>query len=81
MKHILTTLLLSLISKTVFADIIKYEYSLNYTGYEYYGVNYLDESQIASELDELNTNPIEVSFTYDDTLAYYSNWLLILKAA
>ncbi len=72
MKHILTTLLLSLISKTVFADIIKYEYSLNYTGYEYYGVNYLNESQIASELDDLNINPIEVSFTYDDTLMYYS---------
>lgn len=75
MKHTLTTLLLLLISKTVFADIIKYEYSLNYTGYEYYGVNYLNESQIASELDDLNTNPIEVSFTYDDTLMYYSNWL------
>ena len=75
MTHILTTLLLLLISNTVFADIIKYEYSLNYTGYEYYGVNYLNESQIASELDNLNTNPIEVSFTYDDTLMYYSNWL------
>ncbi|MBJ2129807.1 PEP-CTERM sorting domain-containing protein [Alteromonas sp. IB21] len=75
MKHILTTLLLLLISKATFADIIKYEYSLNYIGYEYYGVNYLDESQIAFELDNLNTNPIEVSFTYDDTLMYYSNWL------
>ncbi|HAX27286.1 MAG TPA: hypothetical protein DCX94_05085 [Alteromonas macleodii] len=75
MKHILTTILLLSISKAAFADIIKYEYSLNYTGYEYYGVNYLDESQIASELDDLNTNPIEVSFTYDDTLMYYSYWL------
>ncbi|OES24397.1 PEP-CTERM sorting domain-containing protein [Alteromonas macleodii] len=75
MKHILTTLLLLLISKATYADIIKYEYSLNYIGYEYYGVNYLDESQIASELDDLNTNPIEVSFTYDDTLMYYSYWL------
>ena len=63
MKHILTTLLLLFISKTAFADIIKYEYLLNYTGYEYYGVNYLDESQIASERDELNTTPMEVSFT------------------
>ena len=72
MKHILTTLLLLLISKAAFADIIKYEYSLNYTGYEYYGVDYLDEFQIASVLDDLNTNPIEVSFTYDDTLMYYS---------
>ena len=75
MKHILTTLLLLFISKTAFADIIKYEYLLNYTGYEYYGVSYLDELQIASELDDLNTNPIEVSFTYDDTLMYYSYWL------
>ena len=75
MKHILTTILLLSISKAAFADIIKYEYSLNYTGYEYYGVSYLDELQIASELDDLNTNPIEVSFTYDDTLMYYSYWL------
>lgn len=37
-------------------------------------VSYLDELQIASELDDLNTNPIEVSFTYDDTLMYYSYW-------
>lgn len=75
MKHILTTILLLSISKAAFAGIIKYEYSLNYTGYEYYGVSYLDELQIASELDDLNTNPIEVSFTYDDTLMYYSYWL------
>ncbi|GFD79510.1 hypothetical protein KUL118_23720 [Tenacibaculum sp. KUL118] len=75
MEGTLTALFLLFVNANAFANIIKYEYSLNHIGYEYYGVNYLDESQIASELDNLNTNPFEVSFTYNYTLAYYSNWL------
>lgn len=75
MKHILTTLLLLLLSQAALADIIKYEYSLNYIDYAYYGTDDLNELQIASELDNLNTNPFDVSFTYDDTRVFYSNWL------
>lgn len=43
MKYIFIILLLLLISKVMYVDIIKYEYLLNYIGYEYYGVNYFDE--------------------------------------
>ncbi|WP_334059950.1 hypothetical protein [Alteromonas sp. S005] len=75
MTRTLTALFLLFVYANALADIIKYDYSLSYTGYEYYGVNYISGTDIGTELNALTANPFAVSFTYDDSRPYYSYWL------
>lgn len=63
------------VNANALADIIKYDYSFTYSGYEYYGVNNVLETDIGIALNGLTANPFAVSFTYDDSRPYFSYWL------